>query len=125
LCHRLNNPDFDYCLQNKACPLTDLKITTSAVNPDKSLFNDEDFVQSQSNTFLWFSNRGSGGPLTDLKISQLSPCFDSRLISWGITRPKFELNYAKVTGCVSDERYKDLEDTINERELFTLNQAAH
>ena len=124
LCTRFNDPDFSFCT-GKSCPLTDLQITDSSENPNKSLYDDQDYIQSAANTFLWYSNKGTNGPLTDLKISQQFPCFDSRFVSWNKERPDFELNFDNVRECNQDPRYQDLKDRINERLLFSLNDASH
>lgn len=102
-----------------------MKITGSSENPDKSLYDDQSYVKSSADTYLWFSNKGVNGPLTDLKISQQFPCFDSRFISWNKGRPEFELNFDNVRECDQDPRYQDLQDRIGERLLFSSNDASH
>lgn len=96
-----NGIKFIYCVPyNVSCPLTDLLITNTGENPNPKIFRDGDFVKSSAGTYLWFSNSGLGGPITDLKISQQGPCLNSKFISWGLSRPSFPLNGETVRHCV-------------------------
>ena len=125
LCQRLSAKEFSYCVPGSQCPLTNLKITQSASNPDPQVFGNSDYVKSKADTYLWFSRAGLGGPITDLKISQQFPCLNSKFISWNLGRPDFPLNHDNVRKCDQDKRYTDLNDQISEKLLFSLNQALH
>lgn len=122
-CKRLNDPDFTYCIKAPNCPLTDLQITTDKI-PDP-LFNQDSFVNSDSGKKLWFSDRGNSGPITDLRLSQEKPCFNSSRISWAKNRPDFPLNHPNVRRCMEDHRYIKLDDSISEKQLFSINRASH
>lgn len=125
LCQRYSSSDYSYCVPGDECPLTDLRITRNSTNPDPSLFDSTSYVESKAGTFLWYSRAGKGGPITDLKLSQQSPCFDSGLTTWNSSRPDFPLNVRHVRKCEADKRYINLNDPISERLLFSLNKADH